>query len=167
MNMDEKAQILNELRDEFDRWENILAGLSEAQITAPDLSDGWSIKDVMAHLWAWQQRSIARMEAALDNTEPKFPKWPEEFDPEMEGQPHDLNAWIYEANKDKSWAQVYGNWRTGFLRFIELAEAIPQDDLLTPGRYAWLDGHPLSLVLTASCEHHEEHHGWLLDYLGS
>ena len=162
--MTEKAQIVTMLQEEFTRWEDILAGLNEAQITAPDLSDGWSIKDVMAHLWAWQQRSIARMEAAVHHTEPEFPQWPEEFDPEAEGMPHELNDWLYNANKNKSWAQVYGDWRTGFLHFIELAEAVAEDDLLTPGRYAWLEGHPLALVLTASCEHHEEHRGWLLDF---
>jgi len=74
--MSEKQQILAALREEFERWEALLAGLSEAQITAPQLDDGWSIKDVIAHLRAWQQRSIARVEAALSDREPDYPDWP-------------------------------------------------------------------------------------------
>jgi hypothetical protein len=39
--------------------------MSEEYITAPQLSSNMSVKDVIAHLRAWQQRSIARLEAAL------------------------------------------------------------------------------------------------------
>jgi DinB superfamily len=74
--MIDKQQILTMLHDEYTRWESILASLHEAQITSPQLDDGWSVKDVIAHLRAWQQRSIARMEAALNNHEPHFPEWP-------------------------------------------------------------------------------------------
>ena len=164
--MSDKQQILTTLREEFNHWEQILSALSEARITDPHLPGNWSIKDVMTHLWAWQQRSIARMEAALHHREPKFPRWPTAFDPEVEDEPDELNAWIYKTYREKSWSRVYGDWREGFLHFLELGEAIPEKDLLEPGRYAWLAEHPLSLVLLASSEHHEEHRGWLLAWLG-
>ena len=156
--MDGKKQILEILREEFDRWEELLASLSEEQITAPQLPSNLSIKDVIAHLWAWQQRSIARMEAALHNREPEFPRWPERFVPDSEDDLEPINAWIYETYHEKPWASVYADWRAGFLRFLELGEAIPEKDLLDPGRYAWLEGQPLSLVLDSSYEHHHEEH---------
>ena len=56
--MSEKQRVLTALREEFKRWEELLASLSEAQITAPEFADDWSIKDVVAHLRAWQQRSV-------------------------------------------------------------------------------------------------------------
>jgi len=37
--MNDKQQILTTLRGEFDRWEELLASLSEEQITAPHLLD--------------------------------------------------------------------------------------------------------------------------------
>jgi hypothetical protein len=86
--MSDKQHIPTMLREEFQRWEELLASLSEEQITAPQLPADWSIKDVIAHLMAWQQRSIARLEAALLNRAPELPKWPAELDPEPEGQPH-------------------------------------------------------------------------------
>jgi hypothetical protein len=51
MNM--KQHILAALREEFNRWEDLLASMSEEQITAPHLPSHWSIKDVIAHLRAW------------------------------------------------------------------------------------------------------------------
>ncbi len=82
--MNDKKQILKMLEEEFNRWEALLASLSEGQITDPQLPANLSIKDVVAHLWTWQQRSIARMEAAIRGTDPEFPGWPETFDPENE-----------------------------------------------------------------------------------
>ena len=156
--MSGKQQILSTLREEFNRWEELLAGLSEEQITAPQLPSNLSIKDVMAHLRAWQQRSVARMEAALHDREPEFPKWPAGLDPESEGQPDQLNAWIYETFREQPWSSVHRDWRAGFLRLLELGEAIPVKELLDAGRYPWLEGHPLSFILTASYEHHHIDH---------
>src|SRR6266851_1897965 len=112
--MGDKQQTLTTLREEFNRWEELLAGLSEQQITAPHLPSNLSIKDVIAHLRAWQQRSIARMEAALHNKEPEFPRWPEGLDPEPAGQPHQVNAWIYETFREQPWSSVHQAWREGF-----------------------------------------------------
>ena len=155
--MNEKKDILTKLQGEYKRWEELLAGLSEAQVTAPEFADNWSIKDMVAHLRAWQQRSIARMEAALHNKEPEYPAWPEQFDPEAEGQPHDLNAWLYAKYRDQPWSSVYRDWSTGFRRFLELGEAIPENYLLDEGRYSWLEGYALLAVLEGSYEHHREH----------
>ena len=159
--MNDKQHILTTLRAEFNRWEQLLASLSEEQITAPQLPADWSIKDVIAHLRAWQQRSIARLEAALLNREPEFPKWPAELDPDSEGATEHINAWIYETYRDQPWSSVHRDWREGFLRFLELGEAIAEKDLLDAGRYPWMEGQPLAFILQASYEHHQEHEEYL------
>lgn len=159
--MNNKQQLLTTLREEFKRWDALQADMSEEQITTPQLAGNWSIKDVFAHLWAWQQRSIARLEAALYNREPEFPPWPAAFDPEVEGEPDALNAWLYQNYRDKPWPLVYADWRKDFLRFLDLGEEISEEDLLAPARYPWLEGQPLSSILLASYEHYEEHREWL------
>lgn len=157
----DKQGILIALREEFNRWEALLAGLSEEQITAPQLPDNWSIQHVIAHLRAWQQRSVARLDAALLNRAPEYPEWPAQFDPEAEGQPHDLNAWLHAQQRDQPWPSMYRDWREGFLRLLELGEAIPEKDLLDTGRYPWLEGYALIAVLQGSYEHHHEHAEYL------
>ena len=167
--MNDKKQLLTTLREEFNRWEELLAGLSEEQITAPNLSANLSIKDVIGHLRAWQQRSIARMEAALHDRAPEFPRWPAELHPDTEADLERVNAWIHETYRAQPWSSVHRDWREGFVRFLELGEAVPEKDLLEAGRYPWLEGQPLSLVLTASYEHHHEEHlvpllAWLSEH---
>jgi hypothetical protein len=159
--MNEQQAAIAALRAEFERWDALLAGLSEAQITDPQLPEGWSIKDVVAHLHAWQQRSIARMQAALHGGEPAYPPWPAELDPEMEDQPHDLNAWLYAQTRDLPWPDIFHNWRDGFLRFLELSESLPEADLLDTKKYEWLEGYAMIDVLEGSCEHHREHAEYL------
>ncbi len=152
-----KIHILTALREEFYNWEELLASLGEAQISAPLLPSAWTTKDEMAHLWAWQQRSIARLEAALQDREPAFPKWNPQFDPEVESSTDQVNDWIYRANRDLPWVEVQRNWRDGFLRFLELAEKISEKDLLDPSRYAWMGDRPVALVLLGTYDHHQEH----------
>lgn len=165
--MNDKTQIITTIRDEFGRWEDLLAGMSEDQVTVPLIPSNLSIKDVLAHLMAWQQRSIARLEAAQFNREPEFPAWPADLDPESDDVDQ-VNAWIYQIHHEQSWSNVHRAWRDGYLRFMALGEAIPEGDLLVVGRYPWMDPYPLATVLVASYEHHEEHrqslHEWLREH---
>jgi hypothetical protein len=155
MNM--KDHILTALREQFNSWEELLSSLSEEQITAPQFDLDWSIKDVMAHLWGWQQISIARMEAGTLDREPEFPKWVMDLHGVWEESADKTNARIYEINHEKQWTEIYQNWRNGFLRFLELGNKISERDLLDGDRYLWLKGYSLAFILVASYEHHQEH----------
>jgi len=155
--MSEKQNILDTMRDEFKRWETLLTQLDEAQIVARTMPSDLSIKDVVAHLWEWQQRSIARLEAGLNGTEPQFPVWPEGLDPEQDDV-EAVNAWIHEKHLDQAWSSVHADWRTGFLHLIELGDAIPENVLLDTKRFGWLDGYSLAQILTSSYEHHHHDH---------
>jgi hypothetical protein len=155
--MDNKQQNLTELRDVFNRWEALLAGLSEAQLITRQLPAELSVKDLVGHLRAWQQISIARLEAAQHNREPDYSAWPPHLRPGPDEPLEEINAWIHATYLDQPWPAVHQAWRDGFLRFLELAEATPEDDLNPPGKYPWLDGYPLSVVLRGSLDHHQEH----------
>jgi hypothetical protein len=53
---------------------------------------------------------------------------------------------------------VHQVWRDGFLRLLELAAAIPEQDLLDTKKYPWLKGYALFDVLKGSYEHHHIDH---------
>jgi hypothetical protein len=63
----DKQELIRIFEKEFQAWERLLADLSTAHITSPSPPDGLSVKDTMAHLGAWQQRTIALLDAALQN----------------------------------------------------------------------------------------------------
>lgn len=153
--MDEKARALADLRDIFDRWKALTMRLREPELVAP-LHGGLSVKDIIAHLRAWQTVSIARLEAGQRGGAPLYPPWAGS-DPDAEAARTDQNARIQEMYRNQPWAAVWREWRAGFLRFMALAEAIPAADLADATRYPWLDGYTLLDVLRGSYEHHREH----------
>jgi hypothetical protein len=155
--MSMKEHILTALKEQFHSWEELLASMSPEQISAPLVPSPWCPKDVIAHLRAWQQRSLARLEAARFNRVPEFPQWLAGVDPDAEGRTEATNAWIYETYREQPWEEVYRNWRAGFLRLLELGQEFPEKDLLDAGKYSWLGGYPLAFILLATYDHHQEH----------
>lgn len=166
MNM--KHHILAALREQFETWDALLANLGEAEIITPHFDLDWSLKDVIAHLWAWQQISLARMEAGLRTTNPVYPAWILSLGETWEEDSDQVNALTYRTSHDKPWPEIYRNWKEGFLRFLEMGAQISERDLLDGDRYSWLKGYSLAFILVASYEHHQEHleklTNWLRDH---
>jgi len=166
--MDNKGQILTELAEIFNRWQELLTTLSEEQIIAPQLPDHWSVKDVVAHMWAWQQASVARAKAAVDDREPNYPVWWDIMGPDPEADVDRTNAYLYKINQDKPWSRVYADWKTQFSHYLELTRQIPEKDLIQPGRYTWMGKYALSASSMGSLDHHREHYDtvstWLHEY---
>ena len=152
--MTTKAEAISEMKQEFQAWQTLISQWdAEAHGSNPERT----LQDTLGHVMAWQQRSIARMEAAANGTEPVFILWPPEMETDDDDCLVDINAWIQELYHDWSWEAVRQAWQAGFERFIALAEAAPESDLLPVGKYPWLDGYALLEVITASVEHHREH----------
>ncbi len=155
MNM--KEHILAALKEQFERWEKLLAALDEKQLTVPHFDDDWSIKDVMNHLWGWQQITLARMEAAAEGREPEFPVWIIELGTTWHENADQTNDRIYKNFHAQSWLETHQNWQQGFLYLLQTSEKIMERDLLDVDRYPWLNGHSPSAYLIASYDHHQEH----------
>jgi hypothetical protein len=151
-------ELINNLKTVFDNWEELLGGMSEEEITTQPGPGKWSVSEVITHLRAWQQISIAHLQAALLNTEPDFPAWLVGADPfYAEDHVDRFNTRIQELQRSQSWPTRHRAWREGFLRLLELAEAVPDSILFDEKRYSWLRGHAVAAVLKGSCEHHEHH----------
>ena len=121
--MNEKDRILSRLREVFNRWDELLPSLNEDQVTVPFAPGELSLKDEVAHLYAWQQRSIARAEAALYNREVEYPDWIKRLGRDPQGDVDQTNAFIFETYKDKSWPSVYRDWKEQFLRYLGVLRA--------------------------------------------
>ena len=160
-----KEHIVMALSEQFDRWEDLLESLSEEQLTTPQFDLNWSVKDVIAHLWARQQISVARLEAGKLHREPEYPKWMVESNAEWEDDADYTNGLTFEKHHDKPWSEVHKNWREGFLRLLELGNEITELNLLDTGANPWLKGYSLAFILVASHDHHQEHLDKLLPWV--
>jgi hypothetical protein len=163
--LNDKGQILIYLKQVFIQWQDLLASLNQEQINRQITPSTWTIKDIMAHMWAWQQGSFARMQAARQDSQPTYPDWWLANSPDPEKDLDRTNAWIYQANRDKPWDSVYSLWRDQFQRYIELTGSLAERDLLTPGRYTWMGTYAIADSCLSSIEHHQEHFDALQDWL--
>ena len=146
-----KAQLIAELNAENASWQALLDDISEANMTQPEVAGGWSIKDIVAHLTVWRYRTLRRIQAALNHEASFTPPWPPQLQEDDE-----INAWIYEANRDRPLADVLSNSRAVFQQLVNAIDAFPDDEFQDLQRSEWLQGEPLSGKAFFS-HFHEEH----------
>jgi len=163
--MNAKQHIIDELAEIFNRWQILLASLSEEQLNAPLVPSSWTVKDVVAHLWSWQQASVARMEAGLQDEEPNYPNWWIQRGPDPDEDVDGTNALIYSLSKDKPWQVVFVDWKTQFMHYLKLTQQIPEVDFLQPERYTWMGKYAIADSSKGALDHHKEHFDTLLAWL--
>ncbi len=155
--MSDKAQAISMLQLELKRCEEFLSELDEEQISEINIFDNHTTKDIVAHLAAWQQVTMGRLEAALNNHDPEFPGWFNGVDPQNKTDLDQMNSWIHGISHSHPWIIIHKEWRQRYTRIIQISEAIPESEMLEIGRYAWLKEYALINVLLGSAEHHKEH----------
>ena len=146
-----KAQLLDDLRDEQARWEALLQDIGEEHMTQPGVAADWSIKDIVAHLTGWRQRTVGRLRAALRHEPAPPPPWPPHLQTDDE-----INAWIYAASRDRPLADVLRESRNVFQQLVETLDAFPEAELLDPTRFPWWEGEPPTGAAFFA-HFHEEH----------
>src|SRR6266700_345061 len=146
-----KTQLLAELNQENADWQALLDEIGEANMTQPEVAGGWSIKDIVAHITGWRRRTVSRFQEALNHEPVAPPPWPKELQ-----EADEINAWIYETNRDRPLADVLSDSREVFQQLVAALDAFSDDELQDPQRIEWLQGEPLSGKFVFS-HFHEEH----------
>jgi hypothetical protein len=108
------------LQQEEERWEQ-LCGLLEKipDWEQPGVADGWSVKDLLAHIAAWHAKTIDRLEAYDSRGE--LPAPPADIDA--------FNAQVYDENRDLSLHDVKVMSGACRHRFREEVAALTEDEM--------------------------------------
>ena len=153
-----KADWIDQIERARETWEEIVSKVGEARMDRPGATGDWTFKDVAGHLNGWRERTVDRLEAAARHETPPPPPWPDGLSDETDDGTEAINRWFYQRNRDQPAAAILAESREQFRRMRAAVDAIPEDVLLTPGRFPWLGDAPLSAVLAGSCSHlYEEH----------
>lgn len=128
-----KRALLGEIQRERDALDDALALLSIRQMTAAGVTrGGWSVKDILAHLVEWQRMNLDWYAAGVRGEKPAMPA-PGYTLRELPR----LNAMIYRKHHRRALRDVLDDYRTFHDRMVSLIESLPDDELVTLGRYAW------------------------------
>lgn len=163
--LDSRAALLAAMRGLREELDRVVAEAGEARLEEPGSFGDLTLKDVIVHLTGWRLVTAVRLEAGLRGEEPAYP-WPAPLN-----EDHDtdaINRWFYETSRDKPVAAVLRESRETFDRVERAIAALPEDDLLGPGRFSWLGELALGPAVVGGTYHHfhEDHEPEIRAWLG-
>jgi hypothetical protein len=132
--------------------ERLIAEAGPTGLDFPGAAGYWTIRDVIAHLTAWRWWSVARLEGAARDEEPT-PPWGEGLNEDDPADVDRINRRFHEERRDQSIGETLRDSRATFDRLEAALLALPEADLVAPGRYPWLGGYPAIAIVTGSAEH--------------
>jgi hypothetical protein len=126
-----KAALLAATVRDRDELIRLLSTLTPEQI-AQTGAYGWSAKDHVAHLAAWERLLIDWYEAGARGEDQQLPApgytW---------ATMDELNREIQARHAGEAFSQVMAEWHDSSAEMIRLVDGVPEADLLTVGRFAW------------------------------
>ena len=79
-----------------------------------------------------------------------------------------LNAQFYQENKSLPLDEVLSDFRTTYQQILNIVQAMPEEDLISPHRFAWSQGEPLwQSIAGDTYEHYQEHIEQIQQWLAS
>jgi len=159
-----KDALLDHIHAGRNRWESALAPLNSEQMTAPALFDGWSVKDLVAHIGTWERTAAAVFAALLSGQTPGFEIGETAGD---EFNLDEFNARSFAEHHEQSLGEVMAGEQAAYRSFLGIVEGASEADLFEPNRFAWMQGDPFASWVSANTfEHYDEHLADLSAWLG-
>ncbi len=147
-----KASVLKQLSASYTALEELLASLDEKNYVREGVIPGWSTKDILAHMNSWHHRLLTLLNAAAHNVEPSI------SGPDNVAELDKLNAQFYQENKSLPLNEVLADFHSSYQRIFDFTQALPEEDLINPHRFAWAHAQPLwQSVAGDTYEHYQEH----------
>ncbi|MGI8687678.1 MAG: ClbS/DfsB family four-helix bundle protein [Thermomicrobiales bacterium] len=144
-----KDELLAALAVERRYWDALVATVEQAGLMdRPGTNnESWTFTEIAAHLNHWRALTLARLEAASRGAGPPAHPWPAGMDEETAAGVDAINAWFAARDKDRPATAVLAETASQFDALVTTVTAMPADDLLTPGRFAWLGDLPIGPAL--------------------
>jgi len=117
-----KSELLHWLQEQYQKWEALLDEIGPARMEQPGVNGDWSMKDIVAHLTGWHRHLVARLQAAQHREPEPLPPWPAHLQAE-----DDINAWIYESNRERSLREVLEDTQQVHQQLLTVLEELPDD----------------------------------------
>lgn len=162
-----KAELMAHIERDWAALQTYLSGLTNAQLTQVQNPDGWTVKDHIAHLDAWERSMIAFLTG-----QPRHTGLGVAEDLYLTYDWDAINVVIFEQHRERPLTDVQAQFEQTHRQLLELLKPLGDDDLLKP--YAYYlpdelkdeDGPPtINTVYGNTAYHYREHQGWIEEML--
>ncbi len=140
--------ILDQLRQARQTLVAALDRLPPDAMLRPGVVGLWSIKDILAHLCAWESELITAL-SRLDNQMPEMMKI------------EDINDWNeeqYHLNAPRPLDVVLEDFEGVHKHLLQAVLALDEKTLSDPRKFHWMEGEPLAYLVAESASWHEQEH---------
>jgi hypothetical protein len=142
-------QIKGELEQNRAKILSAIKGLSEAEVLDKNCLDGWSVKDVLAHLAAWEGRILNGARHLIDPLQPA----PRPIDSIL-GWNNEMAAY----NAQRPWPEVQANFLETRQELNDFLDKLSPHHWKQRGPYPWPRNQgTLAELITVIAEHDTEH----------
>jgi hypothetical protein len=153
----DKAQLLERIQQAWTALEQTIGRLSDEQMTAPEADGGWSVKDHLAHITAWEQYLLAVLEGrplheVMGLDEARYRAI------DTDG----LNVVIFERDKDRPLPEVLATFRQSHEQVLAALARLTDPDLFKPFAH-YQPGYPdrafpvINSIIFNTYDHYQEH----------
>lgn len=123
-----KQQVLDKLEKAWYEFNASFAGLSEAQLERPGVTENWSIKDLIAHISWWEEEALKHLPHIREGITP--PRYKDVY-----GGLDAFNALMSEQKRAFALDEVRQLSAEIHQRLIDYLEGIPDELLATETRF--------------------------------
>jgi hypothetical protein len=152
-----KTGLLDRIQVEHHRLEILLDQLDENQMVQPGVAGSWSVKDILAHITAWEQQLLQCLHETLQGLTPDLPA--------NKYALHRWNVRIYEENQFKPLGDVIEMFHQSFQDVLQTIAAASEEELLGEIHGAWPEGPLWQGIADNTWGHYKEHaasiRGWM------
>ena len=163
-----KAEMMEDIARSWEELNTALDNLTEKQATSIKDAEGWTVKDHIIHMTAWERSVVFLLQG-----KPRHEGLGVEEALYLGGDDDKINAAIYEQRKDLPLAEAREQFRDTHRQLVALLEPMTEDDLsktyrqYLPDEEGEGEGPPIyALVYGNTSGHFREHLGWIRELLG-
>ena len=149
--------MLKGIREQRQSLEDSLKGLTDADMVESAKPGEWSVKDILAHVTAWEKSLQEWYEKGLRGEKQVMPDW------EMPGIIDIINQQIYERSEKRPLGEVLAELHDSYEHVLKTVEEIPESDMFVPARYDWLGRYTLADYIMANTGGHYMEHVAMID----
>lgn len=147
-----KAARLERTRAARAALDALIATLDDRQMHEPAFEGGWSVKDLLAHIAAWESVCISWIETGERGETPDRPAAISDEEAAA------INERTYRENRDRDLDDVRTASRASYERTIATIERLDEAALTDGKRFPWTSGRPVSLFIRWNADDHYDEH---------
>ena len=162
-----EPDVVNEALAAFDReyaqWTQALNAIGMDRMDVPGMMGEWPAKQLVAHLTAWQWKTLASFRASVQGTPYPPPPWPAELnDPdswEEDGDFEAINQWVHDRAEQADAAKIVEYSLKQWDDIRAVIAGLTPEQLQDAALFPRLEGRSLAQVLAEGLifEHFQEH----------